>query len=68
MDEDRDPPEEPAVPQGSITDAYLHRDIHPDEIPSTKASHHGPNEVGGSHFAVEDGEAPHPCEDTWLFH
>jgi hypothetical protein len=66
MDEDR-VPEETALPQGPITDAYLNRDVHPDDIPGTKASHYGPTEVGGSLFAV-NSEAPHPCEDTWLFH
>jgi hypothetical protein len=68
MFEDDTQPIDTVIPQGPITDAYLNRDVHPDEIPGTKASHAGTSGVGGNFFTTGEAETPHPCEDTWLFH
>lgn len=67
MDDVQEPAAAP--PPGDITQAYLDRDVHPDELPGVKPSHSAMLQTGGAPFPKEGGvEEPHPCEDTWLYH
>ncbi|HEY4489426.1 MAG TPA: hypothetical protein VJA87_03015 [Candidatus Paceibacterota bacterium] len=51
---------EPQSSPGPIEDAYLHRDVHPDE----KAEHSSP---GGEHAAFPKADINMPEEDLWMY-
>ncbi|HEY0010749.1 MAG TPA: hypothetical protein VGB97_02440 [Candidatus Paceibacterota bacterium] len=56
---------EPIIEQpGPITDAYLQRDVHPDDVPGTKPGHQGPYQLGGNPLADLD-EQDHT--DFWCY-
>ena len=61
MDEDDTPISDPI---GPITDAYLHRDVHPDAVPGTKAAHIN-NPL--RHDSVADADSSSP-DDLWMYH
>jgi len=60
-------PETPAP--GPITDAYLHHDIHPDELPGTKPVHASALHAGSLFPKSGEEELP-PCsqDETWMWH
>ncbi|MEA2701912.1 MAG: hypothetical protein QOE22_621 [Candidatus Parcubacteria bacterium] len=62
MDDDGKPVN-PPPPPGPIEDAYLHRDVHPDEKPGHGHEH----KLGDSDlFPKADGTAA-PEDDTWMY-